>query len=178
MDFAQHTLCWFQNRNVNPTSVDHATKSIHYPAEDNIILPELSHVVLSLYNCLAEDPSCPCGAAVQSGEQIVWHCNLHRYERARNRLTTMTREGEWGDLDAKIWAPNDDVEGRAESDEQQVDGVERFFDYYHTKINRSGHENRLLGLSVLIAISLPVLSLATWPTSFEAVPFRFDLTFM
>ena len=66
----------------------------------------------------AEDPSCPCGAAVQPGDHIVWHCRLHRYERARNRITTMTREGEWGDLDTKIWVPNDDVEGRAESDEQ------------------------------------------------------------
>ena len=43
----------------------------------------------------------------------------------------MTREGEWGDIDGKIWVPNDDVEGLAESDEQQVDGVERFFDYWH-----------------------------------------------
>ena len=57
----------------------------------------------------ADDPSCPCGAAVQSGEHIVWHCNLHRYERARNRITTMTREGEWGDLDGKIWVPNEEA---------------------------------------------------------------------
>ena len=28
----------------------------------------------------AEDPSCLCGAAVQSGEHIVWHCNLRWYE--------------------------------------------------------------------------------------------------
>ena len=35
-----------------------------------------------------EDPSCPCGANIQSGEHIVWHCKLHQYERARNRLTT------------------------------------------------------------------------------------------
>ena len=33
------------------------------------------------------------------------------------------------DLDGKLWVPNDDVEGRAESDEQQLDGIERFFDY-------------------------------------------------
>ena len=53
--------------------------------------------------------------------------NLNRHERARNRLTTRTRQGEWGNLDGKIWAPN---EGRGgDDDEQQVDGVERFFDY-------------------------------------------------
>ena len=74
----------------------------------------------------ADGPSCPCGAAVQSGEHIVWHCNLHRNERARNQLTTMTREGEWRDLDGKIWAPN---EGAGDDDDQQVDGVERFFNY-------------------------------------------------
>lgn len=77
----------------------------------------------------AEDPSCQCGATVQSGEHIVWHCSLHRYERARNRLTTTMREGEWETLDGKIWVPNE--ERRGEDDEQQVDGVERyrFFDY-------------------------------------------------
>ena len=78
----------------------------------------------------AEDPSCPCGAAVQSGEHIVWHCALHRNERRRNRIA----EGStWEGLDNKVWVPNDNVhvEGRAESDGQQVDGVyvERFFSY-------------------------------------------------
>ena len=45
----------------------------------------------------AEDPSCTCGAAVQSGEHIVWVCTLHEYERRRNRITN-TREGEWWTL--------------------------------------------------------------------------------
>ena len=76
----------------------------------------------------AEDPSCACGATIQSGEHIVWQCNRHSYERARNRINR-TRDGNWGDLDGKIWFPNDDVEGRRESDDQQVDGVERFFEY-------------------------------------------------
>ena len=76
----------------------------------------------------AEDPSCPYGAIIQSGEHIVWHCTLHEYERAHNGITD-TREGEWADLDTKIWVPNDDVEGLADSDDQQVDGVKRFFDY-------------------------------------------------
>ena len=66
---------------------------------------------------------------MQSGEHIVWDCTIHQYERARSRLNTATRRGAWEDLDGKIWVPNDDVEGRAESDEQQVDGIERFFDY-------------------------------------------------
>ena len=74
----------------------------------------------------AEDPSCPCGAAEQSGEYIVRHCTHHSYERAHNFITS-TRE--WSNLDTKIWVPNDDAEGLAESDDQQVDGVERFFDY-------------------------------------------------
>ena len=50
----------------------------------------------------AEDPSCPCGAVVQSGEHIVWQCNLHLDERRRNRVEG-TRG--WEDLDGKIWAP-------------------------------------------------------------------------
>ena len=37
--------------------------------------------------------------------------------------------GEWADLDDPIWVPNDDVEGLAESEDQQVNGVERFFEY-------------------------------------------------
>ena len=63
-------------------------------------------------------------------QHIVWYCTLYSYELARNRITD-TKEGEWADLDTKIWVPNcnDDVEGLAESDDQQVDGVERFFDY-------------------------------------------------
>ena len=76
----------------------------------------------------AEGPSCPCGATIQSGEHIVWHCTIHEHERAHNRITC-TREGNWAALDTKVWAPNDDVEGLAESDDQQVDGVERFFEY-------------------------------------------------
>ena len=63
---------------------------------------------------------------MQSGEHIVWHCGLHRNERRRNRIA---EESTWEDLDHKIWVPNDDVEGRAESDDQQVDGAERFFKY-------------------------------------------------
>ena len=65
---------------------------------------------------------------MQSGEHIVWHCNLHRDERARNRLTALTRKGdpEWGDLDGKVWVPN---EGAGDDEDEQVDGIERFFDY-------------------------------------------------
>ena len=72
----------------------------------------------------AEDPSCLCGAAVQSGEHIIWHSNLHRYERRRNPIA----EGStWEDLDSKVWAPNDERGGG--DDANQVDGVERFFEY-------------------------------------------------
>ena len=74
----------------------------------------------------AEDLSCPSGVAAQSGEHIVWHCTLHSHERARNRITNTK---EWSNLATKIWVPNDDIEGLAESDDQQVDAVERFFDY-------------------------------------------------
>ena len=49
-------------------------------------------------------------------------------ERRRNRIHN-TSEREWADLDTPIWVPNDDVEGRAETDDQQVDGVERPFSY-------------------------------------------------
>ena len=56
----------------------------------------------------AEDRSCPCGAAVQSGDHIVWSCTLHNHERNRNRINN-TREGQWQDLDNPIWVPNDDV---------------------------------------------------------------------
>ena len=76
----------------------------------------------------AADQSCPCGGHSQSGEHVVWHCRLHDEERRRNRIH-QTRAGEWGDLDDPIWVPNDDVEGREESDQEQVDGVERFFEY-------------------------------------------------
>ena len=43
-----------------------------------------------------EDPSCPCRAAVQSGEHIVWQCSAHRDERRRNRVQE-TRG--WEDLE-------------------------------------------------------------------------------
>ena len=69
----------------------------------------------------AEDPSCPCGAAIQSGEHIVWQCGLHRDERRRNRVEE-TRG--WQDLDDKIWVP-----GEGDDEDDQVDGVERFFEY-------------------------------------------------
>ena len=29
----------------------------------------------------------------------------------------------------RFWVPNDDVEGREEGDEEQINGVERFFEY-------------------------------------------------
>ena len=45
---------------------------------------------------------------------------------ARNRITTMTREGEWEDLDRKFWVPNEEA---GDDEDDQVDGVERFFDY-------------------------------------------------
>ena len=38
----------------------------------------------------------------------------------------MSGKGEWGDLDGKIWVPN---EGTGDDDDEQVDRVERFFDY-------------------------------------------------
>ena len=76
----------------------------------------------------ATDTSCPCGERIQSGEHIVWHCELHDTERRRNKIH-QTRTGDWKDLDDPLWVPNDDVEGREESDDQQVNGVERFFDY-------------------------------------------------
>ena len=68
------------------------------------------------------------GAPSQTAEHIVWDCRLHDAERRRNRLLE-TERGRWQDLDAPIWVPNDDVEGREESDDEQVDGVERFFEY-------------------------------------------------
>ena len=72
----------------------------------------------------AEDPSCPCAAAVQSGEHIVWQCNLLLGGRRWNRVEG-TRG--WEDLDGKIWVP---AEGEGEDDEEnQVDGIERFFNY-------------------------------------------------
>ena len=74
-----------------------------------------------------EDPSCPCGAPVQSGEHIIWHCSAHRYERAKNRISSATRAGEWADLDGKIWVPNE--EAGDDGEDNQVDGIERFFDY-------------------------------------------------
>ena len=71
----------------------------------------------------AEDPSCPCGAAVQSGEHIAWQCRLHHDERRRNRVEE-TRG--WEDLDAKIWVPG---EGGDSDNEDQVDRVGGFFNY-------------------------------------------------
>ena len=58
----------------------------------------------------------------------MWSCALHDNERRRNRIDN-TREGNWADLDDPIWVPNDDVEGLTETDDQQVNGVERFFSY-------------------------------------------------
>ena len=75
-----------------------------------------------------ESPSCPCGTSSQSGEHIVWECPTHNAERSRNRIAHTTK-GDWGRLDDPIWVPNDDVKGREETDEEQVDGVERFFEY-------------------------------------------------
>ena len=78
----------------------------------------------------SDDPSCPCGAPAQTGEHIVWHCHLHNEARRRNRVHLTTC---WEDLDDPIWVPNDDVEGREGGDDEQVNGVERFFEYlsYH-----------------------------------------------
>ena len=64
----------------------------------------------------AEDPSCPCGAVVQSGEHIVWHCNLHRHEHRRNRIAAGST---WEELDGKVWVPN---EGAWGGEDDQVDG--------------------------------------------------------
>ena len=66
----------------------------------------------------------PMRSTAQSGSHIVWHCSLHRYERARNRITGTN---DWQDLDGKIWVPNE--ERRGDDDEQQVDGIECFFEY-------------------------------------------------
>ena len=66
--------------------------------------------------------SCACEAAVQSGEHIVWDYYLHQYERVHNWIMGTSQ---WEDLDGKIWVPG---EG-GEDDDNQVDGVERFFDY-------------------------------------------------
>ena len=73
-------------------------------------------------------PILPMRSSIQSGEHIVWPCPLYLRERRRNRIDH-TAKGEWADLDNPIWVPNDDVEGRIESDDQQVDGVEIYFDY-------------------------------------------------
>ena len=76
----------------------------------------------------AADPTCHCGMAIQTDEHVVWECRLHTDERRRNRIGSTTK-GNWGALDDPLWVPNDDVEGREETDDEQVDGVERFFDY-------------------------------------------------
>lgn len=75
-----------------------------------------------------ENPTCACGATQQTGEHLVWECPLHNDERRRNRID-VTDRGDWASLDDPIWVPNDDVEGREETDDEQVNGVERFFEY-------------------------------------------------
>ena len=52
----------------------------------------------------AEDISCPCGAAVQSGDHIVWGCRLHLSERRRNRMGGLRR---WEDIDHPIWVADE-----------------------------------------------------------------------
>ena len=75
-----------------------------------------------------ESPQCQCGATHQTGDHVVWECRLHDHERRRNRIDG-TERGNWEALDDPIWVANDDVEGRAETDEEQVNGVERYFEY-------------------------------------------------
>ena len=70
----------------------------------------------------AKDTSCPCGAAVQSGDHIVWECRLHLSERRRNRMAGLKL---WEEIDRSIWV----VEEEADDPSDRVDGVERFFDY-------------------------------------------------
>ena len=79
----------------------------------------------------AENTCYPCGARVQSGDHIVWECNLHLSERRRNRIVGLTR---WEDIDRPIWV----VDEEAEDPNGRVDGVERFFDYLLTRVLGSG----------------------------------------
>ena len=75
-----------------------------------------------------ESPDCPRGMSIQTGEHIVWECPTHNAERRRNRIALITK-GNWKGLADPIWVPNDDIEGREETEEEQVHGVERFFNY-------------------------------------------------
>ena len=42
------------------------------------------------------------GAAVQSGDHIVWHCNLHQSERQRNRMVGLEGPEGWKEVDRPI----------------------------------------------------------------------------
>ena len=72
-----------------------------------------------------EDAHCDCGAAVQSGDHIVWHCALYQTERRRNRMAGLEGPEGWKQIDHLIWVED---EG-AEDPNDRVDGVERLFDY-------------------------------------------------
>lgn len=76
----------------------------------------------------AADPTCHCGAAIRTGKHIAWVCRLHTNERRRNPISSTTK-GDWGAPDDPSWVPNEDMEGREETDDEQVYEVERFFDY-------------------------------------------------
>ena len=66
----------------------------------------------------AENPSCPAGAAVQSGDHIVWDCNLHLSERRRNWMVGLAR---WEEIDRPIWV----VDEEADDPNDRVDEVAR-----------------------------------------------------
>ena len=53
----------------------------------------------------------------------------HTMENAGATGLARRRKGGGGTLDDPICVPNDDVEGREEMEDEQVNGVERFFDY-------------------------------------------------
>jgi len=67
----------------------------------------------------AEDPSCPCGHPVQTGEHIVFHCPLHTNER--NRL--LRGKKTLLDIDHPDW--------RKEGDDTPYDAIDTFFDYLY-----------------------------------------------
>jgi len=66
----------------------------------------------------AENPSCPCGHPVQTGEHITFHCPRHN---ERNRLLRGKRS----------WPEIDDPDWRKEGDDPPYDAIESFFDYLY-----------------------------------------------
>jgi len=68
----------------------------------------------------SQDPSCPCGHPIQTGDHITFHCPLH--QSARNRYIRSRKS--WPELDDPVWVK--------EGDEEAFDAIESFFDYlYH-----------------------------------------------